>query len=171
MNDTMDIGELLRQKKSSVLERWRGMIRDAYPEATGKFLRECGDRFDNPVGYIIVRSTETLYDALLEPVDADALASDIDALVRIRAVQDFSPASAVGFVFSLKEAIRQELADRLQAEGAAVQLLSFDSRIDDWALLAFDVYVKCREQIYSLRVDEIKRLTQSALDRANRELP
>ena len=103
----MDIGDLLRQKRSSVLGRWSEMIREAYPAETGRFLQEREDRFANPVGHTIARTTEVLYDALVERTSPDALSEHMDAMIRIRAVQDFSPAQAVGFVFGLKEAIRQ----------------------------------------------------------------
>lgn len=165
----MDIGDLLRRKRASVLGRWSKTIREDYPAETGRFLREREDRFANPVGHVIARTTEVLYDALIEPTSRDVLCEQMDALVRIRAVQELSPVQAVGFVFSLKAALRQELADEIRTNDGAADLLALESRIDEWALLAFDLYVKCREKLHDLRVDEVKRQTQTVLRRANRD--
>ena len=42
------------------------------------------------------------------------------------------------------------------------QVLLLDSRIDALALRAFDVYMGCREQVYELRVNEVKRMRERA---------
>ena len=38
----------------------------------------------------------------------------------------------------------------------ASEVTTFETRIDNMALMAFDIYVKCREQIYLMRVEEFK---------------
>lgn len=155
----MDIEGILVQKRSSVLERWFKMIARAYPAETARFLEQGGDRFANPVGHTIVRTTEAVYDALIQRKGADAVSEQLDSMVRIRAVQEVSPAQAVAFVFFLKTAIREEFDDKIRRGTVADQLVELESRIDDMALLAFDLYVKCREEIYKLRHDEVKRQT------------
>jgi hypothetical protein len=65
--------------------------------------------------------------------------------VRIRAVQNFTPSQAIGFVFDLKGLIRAMApADRQ----ASKEMVVIESRIDALALLAFDLYMSCREKIY-----------------------
>jgi hypothetical protein len=35
------------------------------------------------------------------------------------------------------------------------------------ALLSFDVYMKCKERIYEIKADEVKRMTFRLIQRAN----
>jgi len=73
--------------------------------------------------------------------------------VRIRAVQEFSPSAAVGFVYALRGILREELASAgLDAAGHA----AVESGVDRLALAAFDAYMKCREKIFEIRVREIR---------------
>jgi hypothetical protein len=46
-------------------------------------------------------------------------------------------------------------------------LLLFESKIDDLALLSFDIYMKCREKIYELKSNEVRNMTFRLLQRAN----
>lgn len=87
-------------------------------------------------------------------------------MMRVRAIQDFSPSQAVGFIFCLKDVIRQEVGKGSRDEKIAAELLKLDSKIDTLALIAFDVYVKCREQVYELRTNEIKNRYSRLLQRA-----
>jgi len=35
------------------------------------------------------------------------------------------------------------------------------------ALISFDIYMKCREKIYELKTDELRRMTYRLLQKAN----
>jgi len=39
----------------------------------------------------------------------------------------------------------------------ADKISAFESRIDEMALSALDIYMECREKVYKLRLDEIKK--------------
>ena len=82
----------------------------------------------------------------------------LDKVIRIRAVQEFSPSQALAFVFSLKEVIREVLGKEIRENHLQDQLLLIEKRIDALALRAFDVYVSCREEVYELRINEVKRM-------------
>ena len=88
---------------------------------------------------------------------------------KIRAVQEFSPSRAVGFVFCLKDAVRSVLGESLKDPAHASGLAELDGQIDRLALMAFDVYVQCRERFYELRVKELKRQIPWAVSRLNRD--
>ena len=47
-----------------------------------------------------------------------------------------------------------------------LELLNLESAIDDLALLAFDIYVECREKIYELKANQEKASTFAAFKRA-----
>jgi hypothetical protein len=46
------------------------------------------------------------------------------------------------------------------------ELAIFDSAVDDLALFAFDIYMKCREKIYDLKAQEVKNATFRLLQQA-----
>jgi len=74
---------------------------------------------------------------------------------------------ALNFIFLLKAIVRKELEKELRQNQITSAVLGFESKIDDLALVAFDIYVKCREQIYELKTDELKRMTFTLLKKAN----
>ncbi len=135
---------------------------ESYP-GDSLFLKQEKDRFANPVGYTISQEIETLYEGLLQGVASDKLITSLDNIIRIRAVQDFSPSQAVSFVFRLKQAIRDELDKEIHEGQISKELLKFESKIDELALLAFDIYMKCRENIYEIRVNKLKAEVVGAL--------
>jgi hypothetical protein len=153
----MSLTAHLTEKKSAILGRWLTQIYESYPPQTAIFLRKEKDRFDNPMGYRISQGLEGLYQALLQDTERDQVLTFLDEIIRIRALQDFAPSQALAFIFLLKNVVREELAGDIREEnlGAAVQEL--ESRIDGLALLGFDVYIKRREKLLDLRVDEMKR--------------
>ena len=162
----MKLPEILKQKRDAILERWFRLILETYPPDTSYFLRKQKDRFANPVGHTISRGVEALYDELVNGTGAVQVSPILDPIIRMRAVQDFSPAEAVGFVFSLKKAIREELKGEVRGGAISDDLSKLECRIDDMALLAFDVYMKCREKIYEIKANEVKNRTFMLLERA-----
>ncbi len=164
----MDLTSLLTQKKAAILDGWFDRIVASYPPDSAKMLKK-NDRFSNPLGSTLFREIDRLFDELLTGgVHVDRVTLSLDSLMRIKAVQDFAPSEAIGFVFSLKEAIRSNLTAELQEDGLAKDLVVYESRIDELALISFDVYMKCREAIFQLKTDELKRQTHKLLERANR---
>jgi hypothetical protein len=89
------------------------------------------------------------------------------------------PSQAISFVSLLKKAVREEVtrdeacpASQLEARGRwtmddkskmLFELLQFETKIDMLASLAFDIYLKCREEIYEIRVNEAKVSKDMAL--------
>jgi hypothetical protein len=164
----MSLPELLHDKRSAILGRWKELTLQVYAEESARFIKSEKDRFNNPVGQAINSGLETLYDGLTGGRPAEEMEQALDGIVRIRAVQDLSPAEAVGFVFLLKRAIREEAGDALAGAEALTELSVLESRIDSIALAAFGIYMRCRERIYEIRVTEIKNLTSKLLERAER---
>ena len=153
----MQLATLLSQNKAAILGRWLAMIFESYPPETAIFLRKEKNRFDNPAGYRISEGLEGLYGALLQEMERDQVLTCLDEIIRIRALQNFTPSQALAFIFLLKIVIREELAEEIRKENLAAELLDLESRIDGLALLGFDVYTKRREKIYEIKADEAKR--------------
>jgi len=159
----LSLESLLAQKRASILKRWFDLVVETYPAETSRFLQNKKDRFTNPVGFAIKQGLEGILTELLKGFEPDKLSPFLDRIIRVRAVQDFAASQAVAFIFGLKQIVRQELEEGL---GEADELASLDARIDALALIAFDVYMSCREQIYKMKADEIRRLTYNLLRRA-----
>lgn len=131
----------------AIVERWVERVLQSYPAQTLPFLRGEQDPFRNPVGHTLRESLTILAGELMGKMDRQRIAQALDAIIRMRAVQDFGPSDAVRFVFDLRTAIREW-------RGAVPD--SLESRIDELALLAFDHYMGCREQIFALRINELR---------------
>ena len=145
----------LRARRQGLLEAWLARTVDTYPRQAAQLLREQRDPFRNPVGQALGEALPVLLDAVLGEGDLEAAGSSLDRIIRIRAVQDFSPGEAVGFPFLLKGVIREVL----EAEGApcAAAIRALEDRIDRLVLLGFDRYAACREQMAEIRVHEARR--------------
>ena len=97
----------------------------------------------------------------------DSFTPGLDAIVRIRAVQEFSASQAVSFIFLLKQAVREALAPELAGSALTDAILAFESRIDAVAGRCFDLYMGAREK-YQIRANEIRRQTHFLLERVAR---
>ena len=132
------------------------MIMETYPDDALGFMRREKDRFANPVEYTIAQEIKVLYEELLQNMDSDRLSVSLGNIIRIRAVQDFPPSQAIVFIFLLKKAIREVIAHDIGKSLGYQDLLEFEARIDELALLALDIYMKCREKVYEIRLNEVK---------------
>ncbi len=56
----------------------------------------------------------------------------------------------------MRKAITEELGSKIEREQIFREWLNFESKIDELASVAFDIYMKCREKIYELRLSEAK---------------
>lgn len=149
--------------KEAIVNKWFSRVTQSYPAETARFLSNQKDPFANPVGQTTHQSLSALIDLLAGESDPKAARSALDPIVRIRSIQAFSPAQAIGFVLELKAIIRQVVPDKEQSLAAWLDL---DQRIDQMALVAFELYVQCREKIYELKANEMKDRTYKAFARA-----
>ncbi|MDI6889969.1 MAG: RsbRD N-terminal domain-containing protein [Thermodesulfovibrionales bacterium] len=149
---------LLTQKRSTILKKWFDVVIETYPPETALFLRRQKDSIANPVGSTIFQGIEDLFGELLKGINYERVSTYLDNIIRVRAIQDFSPSQAISFLFLLKKVIREELKKEIRENDLSRELSELDSRIDNLALLSFDIYMKCREQIYELKGYEIRSM-------------
>jgi hypothetical protein len=152
----MTLARILSERKSVILEQWVTRVFETYPDETVRFLREEKDTFRNPVGSVLRRELEAILDGLIFSADLEQLLPPLDAILRVRAVQDFTPSEAVGFTGQIKDVIRGKLAEVKQTDELLDDLLHLESRIDRLTLAAFDIYMACRERIAEIRIGEAK---------------
>jgi len=163
----MELKDLLKEKKAAILRKWFDLILETYPADTSSFLKKQKNQFSNPVGHAISEGIEGVFEGLLEEADSVRVTPFLDNIIRVRAVQDFTPAEAIGFIFSLKRAVMESLQREIREQQMYDELLRLDSRIDDLARVSFDIYMKCREQVYELKANEVKSMTFRLLQSAN----
>ena len=152
----MKLEKLLSEKGPAILGKWLKLILESYPADTQRFFKKQKDPFANPIRHTISNEIENIYKELLKGVDRERVSPFLDRIIRIRAVQDFSPSQAIAFIFQLKKVIRDELEKEIREQQLSDDLSAFESKIDDLALVAFDVYMRCREKLYALSANEAR---------------
>jgi hypothetical protein len=160
-------GTPLAARKDVLLGVWLTRTLETYPAASRGFLTREKDSFRNPVGHTLREGLANLLDGLLGARDVADLVPQIEPLVRLRAVQDFTPSQALSFLFLLKDVAREE-AMRL-GEPAITESDAIERRIDQLTLAVFDLYMKCREEISKIQVNAAKRSLFVQLRRGQRE--
>lgn len=165
----MDLTSLLEQQRKTILGRWFDKIVATYPSGSAEFLAKQKDRFRNPVGHTTRTSIEAVYDEIVGSMDIDRLRLAVDGIVRVRAVQDFTAAQAVEFVFLLKpvvrDVVRERLGDEMHLATSADKTADLDARIDQVAMIAFDKYMECRDKLHEVRTKEIQNRSMRLIDR------
>lgn len=151
MVNKMNLSELLKEKKTAVGNRWLNAVYSMYSDEAAKFFSREKDPHANPVGHALRQGTAVILDEIAGGMDAVRICASLEEIMKIRAVQQFTAMQAVSFIFLLKQAAREEFGAHA---GAIAEL---DTRTDQVMLFAFDVYMRCREQVYQMRVDELKR--------------
>jgi hypothetical protein len=134
---------------AAILDAWMQKTCEIYPEPARDAVSRSSERFRHPVGFAMRESLAKVVQELAGKMDVVRVAAAMEQIVRLRAVQDYTPGEAVCFVFLLRKIIRE-----LKAED---QFPDLERRIDDLALITFDLYVRCREDLALLRVNEAKR--------------
>ncbi len=161
----MDLWELLAEKRSAILAEWRERTLATYPEDPTRFLKKQKDPFANPVGHKLAQGLEEAFDVLLKQKHEARLEFLAD-LMRVRAVQDFTPSAAVGFLFELKDIVRAKVKKEL-SRIKDQDLFDLDARVDRLALAGFDLYAESRTKLAEIRLAEVKNNVYNALKRAN----
>jgi hypothetical protein len=159
-----------------ILERWIARTAESYPRYAAALLSKEPDPFRNPVGATLRRSLSQLLRELFGEMDAPAIASAIDPIIRLLVVQGFAndalpPDDAVRFVSLLKPILRELASERNSAvlDGMIDDGTIDERRIDRLATMAADKYTECRAQLDRIRAHEVQRASHvQQLIRASR---
>ena len=154
----MSLKQTLKKNRSQFIKQWFKATIDTYPKDAARVLGKDANRFDNPVGAVTRETIEDVFDHLDESFSLASLEEKLDPLIRIRAVQSFTAAEAVGFVYRLKDIGAEILGEE--------QMLDFHRVVDQVALAAFNRLMKCKEEIFLLKATESKRRIHRAFERA-----
>ena len=161
----MEIDRALSDRRQSLLALWQKKMLEIYPADSARFYSTEKNAFANPVGQTITGQSAALLDLVLGGGKPCEVAAVLEPIIRIRAVQDFSPSVALAFVPMLKAVMREELQDLLTDPSSASELSALDARVDEVLLTAVDIYVHCREEVAAIRVRETSRHVSGLLRR------
>ncbi|OQY01221.1 MAG: hypothetical protein B6I26_05025 [Desulfobacteraceae bacterium 4572_130] len=168
-----DFIEKLRKNREKIINQWFQAAINTYPPETARILDKSKNKFDNPVGCVTKQSLEDVWDKLFhtlghenrknenieqKEINQEKIEEALDPVIRIRAVQSFSASKAVEFVFELKGIVKKIIGTSLNS--------SFEKKVDEISLAAFNRFMKCRENIFLLKATEAKRRVHKAFERA-----
>jgi hypothetical protein len=162
----MGLDILLEQRESAIVSHWVDHIVKTYAPDSAHFYKSQKDPFANPVGVTFSESLAQVFTALRTGADREVLSKHLDPVLRIRAIQAFTPAEALAFVIDLKSILRSKLKDVLKDPSMQRALNRFEDQIDALLLIAFDVYSQCREKLFELKVATEREKIYKAFARA-----
>ncbi len=168
----MKLRKLLKEKKEEILDKWFELLAKTYPQETAELMMRKRkslfstplQRFESPAEYLFTTGLGKILDEITkEKIDWKEVDKALDDILRLRSLQDFTPSQAISFVFFLKGIVKS-YSENLE------EYVKFEPILDTLACRAFDVYMKCREDLYERRVAEVKAfkdMAMRALERVN----
>ena len=147
-----------QNKKEKWVRQWVETVLSTYPSESAQFYCDTADPFSNPVGATVRSSLSNLYDALVAPqFNINDARHALQPIVKLRAVQDFSPSRALGFVYELKEIVVSG------SDISSEAYMDLSTRIDKAMLVAFDLYMENKKTIYTLRAKQARDTVRQLL--------
>ncbi|MFO7728186.1 MAG: RsbRD N-terminal domain-containing protein [Desulfonatronovibrio sp.] len=163
----MNLNDIIKQNKNQIFNLWIKKFTDTYPEESARFFRDGPGQFANPVGYSFRINLEKIFDELFMECDLPRMQTYVDGVVRIRAVQGFAPSDAVCFAPLLKQSVWEVCGKDIAKHGLYPSWLDFLDTLE-WLLnLSFDVYMRCREQLWKQKAEFTNSRTHKLLEKAN----
>ena len=144
--------QLFKSKKTSILHEWFKTTNNQYPSKTAQFMQNEKDQFANPVGHIYQNELKHILEGIINQKDISSLSSNLENIIKIKAIQEFPPAESLSFLFSLKNILITEIINQ-QIEQKELLCWEVEKQIDELIKLSFDIYTKCREKIFEIRLN------------------
>jgi hypothetical protein len=154
----------MQTKWANIIQVNRKMILDQWLERSlALFPATMGPR--TPVAEVLADALERILSEL-EKHDGD-VPDALNDVTRILAVQEFAPSKAISIFFEPKVILHEMIKKSNVADTLTKEVQeAFHIRIDALVLAAFDSYMRHREKIYQLKVEESSRRMHMALRRA-----
>jgi hypothetical protein len=150
----MDLAEAFRNYREKIVNRWIEYTLSTYNST--EFLSKEKNKFANPIGAAVSESLDRLFVVLSTGGDPEEIKAPVDTLMRVRAVQEFTPAQAVAPLNAVKHITREIFAADKERSRFVQELYDFEFAVDLAVLAAFDIYMESRERLYKVRIAEIK---------------
>ncbi len=153
----------LHARREAIAAAWQKRMMATLPHAGQGFLATSRDPLMNPMGATFRTGASRVTEALFSGASREELERRIDDLIHLRAVQGLPPSQALAFIPELKNVIREEVGELVSCGNDQAEL---DRAIDELLYLSFDIYVRCREQIFALRVRSMRDRSYKLMERA-----
>ncbi len=150
----MDLPEAFRNHREKIVNRWVDYTLSTY--ASSSFFKREQDKFSNPIGVSVREALDQLFVLMSKGADPEEFKEPVSQIVRLRAVQEFTPAQAVAPLNAVKHITREVLAGDKERAQFINDLYDFEFAVDLAVLAAFDLYMESRERLYKVRIAEIK---------------
>ena len=163
----MELNKFLTDNQKGICAQWTDAIIKTYPDEGAKFFSGSSNQFANPVGHTFRSNIEKIFMTLLRGGDVAECSTDLDGILRIRAVQGFAPSVPLSFLPALKEIVRRELAKTGRVQEMDEALHDWNVRVDRLTMVGFDLYMACREVLWKQKANQLYSRTHKLLEKAN----
>jgi len=163
----MDLHKVLADNFHGICSEWTAAIINTYPEEGAKFFSGGKNQFSNPVGHTFRSNIERMLKVLASDADVSECSKDLDGILRIRAVQGFTPSVALCFLPALKEIVYRLVVKTGASEEEGPALHALNVRVDRLTMMGFDLYMACREVLWEQKANHLYNRTHKLLEKAN----
>lgn len=152
--------KIFQKKKNSIIEKW------IKAQAADDSLREdliSNDDMRIQSEELLTAMIDSLSDSNIENSQSKDFENVVDVLSAIsvsRAKQGFSPRETAAFIYGLKDALLQTLAEEISNPDILYkQTMAIGRLMDDFAMTTFETYIRGREDVILRQTDEITEIS------------
>lgn len=166
--ERQNLPDFFQEHKAILMDIWFEAILNHYPPETARIFKREKDPFANPIGYNLKVGVEEILDRFIKEDKEKNVSDSLDKIIRIWAIQDFTPSQTVSFLIIFKQIVKKQMKKHYQnQEQLWINWQVFEQEVDNLILMAMDIYTKCREKLYQIRIEEANKRVYSLLRRAN----
>ncbi|MCS7149309.1 MAG: RsbRD N-terminal domain-containing protein [Caldimicrobium sp.] len=159
------LGEFFQDHKDDIFQRWIDLYWSKYGESK-TYLKKGADPFQNPFAFHVEECFKGILDFLSEELNFSFIDPYLEKLAQLRATQEGSLSLALSFLIDLKALIREHWGEEIVQRYGINAILEFEDLLSALLLRVGDYYLKYRERIYDLKIEEWKRNHYLLLKRA-----
>ncbi|MBS3808674.1 MAG: RsbRD N-terminal domain-containing protein [Desulfobacterales bacterium] len=149
--------EFIASRRDRWIGKWLDALMNTYPNESARFFKDTADPFANPVGAVMRKGITELFEVVTaESYDPQAAYTALEPVIRVRAIQEFSPSAALGFITEIKDIIDRDTAEAGAGQASRQDLGLIAANADRALLTAFDIYVDCKKHVYNLRARQAR---------------
>ena len=149
-----DLTAGFEKHREQIVDGWVEYALSTY--TSSRFFKAETDKFANPVGGNVRESFTQLFTLLAAGEDSAKFTESLEQFIIIRSVQQFSPSQALAPLNAVKHVVRDIFGKDKEYSHLINELYDFEFSVDLAVLAGFDIYMKYRERLYQVRIDEIR---------------
>lgn len=157
---SIDITKIFKKKQAAIFERWmKNQLSNAGLREDLMSNEELRTESDELISALIKAMNEKSLDNL-ESGEFDHVVEILSGISISRAKQGFSPRETGMFIMSLKEALLEVLQEEIKSSVELYDTMLKISRLfDSFSIIAFETYIKGREEVILRQTDEITEIS------------